>query len=150
VKQQDEYTQRIALASPAQLVVITYELLIGHLMDAKDAIGTEGFTDALAKARACVNELSAALNLELSLSAELLQLYIYINKLLIRAQMENSTECVEEALKIAVHLLAGWRDIEAAPDVQNRDKGMYAGLTYTKNGVLSEYEPDGAERGYRV
>ena len=150
MKQTDEMKQRIALASPAQLVVITYELLLGHLAEAEKAYGTEGFVPALEKVRACVNELSAALNLEQAVSLELLQIYIYMNKLLIRAQMEDSLACAGEVRRLASHLLGGWRALADAPAGQNPDKTMYAGLTYTKDGALSEYDPDDGTRGYRV
>jgi len=150
VMRQDEMKQRIALASPAQLVVITYEILCGHLAESARLHGSEGFPEALEKARACLNELSAALNLEIPVSAELLQIYIYMNKLLIRAQMENAAEHVAEAQKIAQKLLDGWCEIAAAPEGQGKEKAMYAGLTYTKDGALSEYDPDETGRGYRV
>ena len=146
--QDKEMQQRIALASPAQLVVITYELLLRHLSDAARDFDTVLFAMRLEKARACVNELSAALNLELPVSAELLQLYVYVNKLLIRAQMENSAKPVAEACRIIEHLLTGWRELAASSDTAANDKTMYAGLTYTKTGALSEYEPDGSARDY--
>ena len=144
----DELKQRIALASPAQLIVITYELLIQHMANAVQDFDTEAFPIHLEKARACVNELSAALNLEIPMSAALLRLYMYINQLLIRAQMENETAPVTEAQKLINHMLNAWQEIAASTNAASNDKTMFAGLTYTKNGGLSEYEPDEPGRGY--
>jgi len=139
--------QRIALASPAQLVVITYEILLSHLAGASAEYGTDGFAARLEKARMCLNELAAALNLEIQLAAPLLKLYTYVNQLLIRAQMENDTAPVAEAEKIAAQLLEGWRGAAGGTAPAN-DKSVYAGLTYTKDGALSEYEQGNPDRGY--
>lgn len=147
-----DYTLRISQASPAQLVVINYELITAFLRDALDAYGSGAvitnsdkpvFARNIDKARDGLQLLIRSLDFEVSISQDLYQIYEYVNRLLNTAYFGYNRTTAEEALSLMETLLTGWR--EAALQEPDTPSGsapqVYAGLTYGKGG-LSEYVKD--------
>jgi len=149
-------TAQVVNASPGQLIVITYELIIGTLEDAKNQIPVEDekkFKRALDKAQRLLRELIDALDLSYDISHDLMAMYLYINKTIINAYVTRKKEPIEETIKILKTLLKGWEEVAAVeeknPPVVENAQQIYAGLTYGK-GSLNESVVEEKNRGFKA
>ena len=82
-----------------------------------------------------------------------MELYLYINKTIIKGYITLNEEPLEEAKKLLSTLLVGWDQAVAAeekngPVVQNAQQ-IYAGLTYGK-GSLNESIVEDKNRGFKA
>ena len=158
----NDYTARIINANPLELVIITYELIDGHLKSALGKNELEAMKHDILKARQFLSELVASLDIEYDISKELMSIYIYANKLLVESELkisleklEQAKEKISEAVEILDKLGEGWRTIKRTADPDESDKPMkntqhlYAGLTY-KDGKLTEFVDDDGNRGFKA
>jgi len=158
-KTKQDFVDRIENATPMQLVVINYELLLFFMDEASvAAAGTPQCAAALESARASVAELHAALDMSIEFSKDLGNLYIFINRCLIHAGMKKTNDeknaLLTEARGIVSELHASWQTLNADPSLYERIIGdnqkIFAGLTYGKDGRLEEYQDFDPNRGYKV
>lgn len=172
-----DFTLRIAQASAGELVVITYDII---LTDIKEAVSiyTDYLTDEngaglgmirsrleqreqfdryhkeINHAVRFVRELIAALDYHYVLAYELLQLYIYTDKCLVKAAAEADVGKLNEAAKIIGSLRTAYEVVaksdKSGPVMKNTQQ-MTVGLTYGKNS-LNEVMIDvnEASRGFRA
>lgn len=76
-----DYTLRVSQASPCELVVILYDIILDDIDAAKsaaDAGNKSGYQAELTHAGKFLNELMGTLDFSVSLSYHLMSLYIYI------------------------------------------------------------------------
>jgi flagellar protein FliS len=151
----EAYTLRIAHASTAQLVVITFELASQFIKQAitahKDADAYRRHVD---KAKDAVMQLIKGLDFTSPLAQDFYSLYNYIYKLLTDAYFGMKTEPANEALSIIETLLMGWNEAAkveaaAAPAMEEHAPQIYAGLTYQRDG-LAEYIVQDENRGFQA
>lgn len=149
----DEYVLKITNASRVQLVIINFELIIDYINEAKKNYQNEkDFSFYIDKARQFLREMSASLNMEYEISYTFLSLYHYVDEKLAKFLFDRSAETADEALKILIGLKDSWEQVkegDSSPVMQNAEQ-MYAGLTYGKNGELSEYVDTRANRGFKA
>ena len=150
----EAYSLRIMKATPAQLVVINFEITIDYLNEALARFNDrDSFEPMAEKAKSGLSQLIQSLNFDVSLSHDLYALYQYIYKLLNDALFGHKREPAEEALGLLNTLLEGWRDAEGketeAVPVIGELPQVYAGLTYQRGG-LSEYVEQDESRGYKA
>jgi len=151
----EAYVARIANATPLQLVIINYEIVIDYIKDAKKNINDDKkFNFSVLKSRQFLNELRISLNMKYELSRNLMGLYNYIDRQLAYFQFNKKLEHAEESLKIMKELLEGWKAIEdkeedKTPIMQNTQQ-LYAGLTYGRNGRMNEYVDTQVNRGFKA
>lgn len=151
-----DYTLRIAQANKTQLVVILYEMTLTYLKEASEAYDKgEGsaFKDSIRKARGCIKELIASLHFEYEPARNLLQLYIFANKELTRASVQNSKKELDHVKKMMEKLHEAYEKIAEADKsgpVMSNAQTVYAGLTYGKNSLVENLANQGSERGFRV
>ncbi len=153
----EDYVARIAQASGVQLTIITYELAIHYIEEAKALAShpgeKEAYGQAVNKARAAVESLMDTLDMAVTFSRELMPLYIYINKRLAEVYFNQNMALLDEAQTLLQTLLEGWQEVEksqadAAPLMDSAQQ-LYAGLTY-KNGRLQEYIQEDDSRGFQA
>lgn len=151
-----EYTLKITQANKTQLITILYEMLMIYMNEAKEAHGKEdraGFREGIRKSRGCINELLASLNFDYELAVNFLELYLYVNRELARAEVRNITEPLMNAGKVIRRLHEAYEKLQAedtsAPVMENVQT-VYAGLTYGKNNLNENLTDQGADRGFRV
>ena len=158
-KTKQDFEKRINDATPMQLTVINYELLLFFMDEAKAAAAkTPECVAALEKARAALSELHATLDMDVEFSKDLGNLYIFVNKCLIHAGMKRTNDEknaeLTEARGIIAELLEAWQTLEADKDLYEKLLGnspkIFAGLTYNKDGKLEEYQDFDPDRGYKV
>ena len=149
----EDYLLRISQSTPAQLVIINYEIIIDFLNEALKAEDTAAFAIFTDKARHGLSQLIQGLDLKITIAQDLYQLYEYAYQLLTAAFFGYDRAAAEETRSMMNLLLTGWReaaaqDSDAVPMLDGVPQ-VYAGLTYQKDG-LSEYIDQDNNRGYSV
>lgn len=137
------YTLRVSQASPCELVVIMYDIILDDIKNAKEAkaAGDEKQYQAdLVHAGKFVNELMDSLDFSEQISFRLMSLYMYVNKMLIKARVSRKWDSLNDVELVIEKLRAGFDGIKnqdtTGPVMQNVQQ-VYAGLTYGK-GKLNE------------
>lgn len=151
-----EYTLKITQANKTELITILYEMLLIYVDDAKKAYDEADrmeFREAIRKARGCVDELLASLNFDYGLSMNFLQLYLYVNRELIKAEIRNLEEPLQNVKKVIDGLHSAYEKLDKMDDsgaVMENVQTIYAGLTYGKNTLNENLADQGSDRGFRV
>ena len=137
------YTLRVSQASPCELVVIMYDIILDDVKNAKEAkaAGDEKQYQAdLVHAGKLVNELMDSLDFAEPIAFRLMSLYIYVNKMLVKARISRKWDSLNDVELVIEKLRAGFDGIKdqdtTGPVMQNAQQ-VYAGLTYGK-GKLNE------------
>lgn len=149
------FSYRIMQASPTQLVVILYEMGIVYLKDAVTYIDGEHKDEArtsLKNARRVVDELNHSLNMEYEISVNLMQIYMSVNRAIIRASVSLRTDELIRCIGMLEKLRKSFEDISSHDTqgaVMKNSQQVYAGLTYGK-GTLNESFGLESNRGFRV
>jgi len=153
--------ERIENASPLELTVINYELLIADIEEAmKTEPKSEACINALNRARECVAALYMTLNMDIEFAQDLEGLYLFVNSMLIRAEFERDEDGknshLTHAHTIAKELLSSWQTLLDDPDLAKKIEAeaagaqIYAGLTYGADGQLTEFEDFDPDGGYKA
>ncbi|MCL1987962.1 MAG: flagellar protein FliS [Firmicutes bacterium] len=156
----EDYTLRIANATPVQLVVINYELLLAFVDEALTAHSVNDkaeYYKKIGKTKEAITQLIEGLDLDNEVAQNLYQLYQYawerLNKALFTGDFVGSANAVIEVQQMFATLLEGWQQIENTPDDRiaehQADSKVYAGLTYGKDG-LNEYIPQDGNEGFKA
>ena len=150
-----EFTFRVTQASRSELIVIMYDIILTDTQAAR-AYLAEGkraeFEKELKHAARFLNELMGSLNYQYALSYELLSLYSYTNKTLIRAMMQRNAELLDEVDKVMGKLREAFAEISAqdtsGPVMRNTEQ-VYAGLTYGRTSLNESWlDVSGTKRGF--
>lgn len=154
--------KRIEDATPLQLTIINYELLLENIAAATNAKprSTECST-ALDKARECLSLLYTTLDMDIDFSKDLAELYLFVNRCLIQAGMKRNDEeknpLLADATNIITEMLGAWQTLAADDNLLEKLLGadsqqVIAGLTYGKDGKAVEYHDQDYDpnRGYRA
>ena len=151
-----EYTRRITQANKTQLITILYEMLLIYVEDAKNAYSRKDrmeFRESVRKARGCVDELLSSLHFEYEISMNFLQLYLYVNRELARADVRHQTESLTNVEKVIRELHKAYLELEKQDHtgaVMQNVQSVYAGLTYGKHDLNENLADQGFDRGFRV
>ena len=132
-----EYTLRITQANKTQLITILYEMVLLYVDEAQAAL----------------DELTASLNFDYELAHNLLQLYLYINRELVKASSHYDRENLEHVRLIISELHKAYQTIEAqdtSGPVMGNTQTVYAGLTYGRNTLTENIADSAANRGFCV
>lgn len=150
-----DYVQRIVSATPNQLNIITFELCITNIENAikNFDININEYTNDISTAIALLKEIILSLDFKYDISKDLYQIYIFINKLLIKAKLKfikSDLECCINCLTEIKNAFEQLEDIDDSKSVVKNATKVFAGLTYGKNGSLSEYIDDSPSRGFQA
>lgn len=151
-----EYTLRISQANKTQLITILYEMVLLYIDEAEEALDTGDrmeYKSAIRKIRGCMNELTASLNFDYELALNLLQLYLYVNRELVKASSHNDRENLEHVRKVIDQLHKAYQQIETqdkSDPVMGNTQTVYAGLTYGRNTLTENIADPSANRGFCV
>ena len=150
-----EYTLRISQANKTQLITILYEMVLLYLDEAEDALEATNkaeFKNAVRKIHGCMDELTASLNMNYELAQNFLQLYLYVDRELVRASSHYERENLEHVRLVIEKLHKAYEQIQdqdTSGPVMGNTQTVYAGLTYGRNN-LTENIADSANRGFCV
>ncbi|MDR2168335.1 MAG: flagellar protein FliS [Clostridiales bacterium] len=151
-------TERIKEASPLELTVINFELLITHIDTAINAAPRSvACSKALKNAKDCLGVLFETLDMSVEFSFELADIYLFVNSILIRADFARTEDekngALNQARQIAEELKSSWQTLLNDPKLTSESKPktpVYIGLTYGPNGQLNEYEDYDPNSGYKI
>ncbi len=150
-----EFTFRVTQASRSELIVIMYDIILTDTKAAREWLlqgKREEFEKEIKHALRFMNELMGALNYQYALSYELLGLYSFANKALIRAWMQKKAEPLDAADSIISKLREAFKEVsmqdQSGPVMKNTEQ-VYAGLTYGRNSLNeSLLDTAGSKRGF--
>ena len=150
-----EFTARVSQANRSELVVIMYEIILTDIKPAKEAYAKGdkvAYVGELRNAQKFVLELMNALDFEYEISKQLMSLYIYLNKNIIKSIAKYDEEKLETVEMIVNKLLDSFRQVSEMDDsepVMENTETIYAGLTYSKDSLNeTPYAMSGANRGF--
>lgn len=155
-ERKQEFTLRITQANKTQLITILYEMVLLYLDEAQEALlgdDKTAFKGAVRKIRDCMNELTASLDFNYELAQNLLQLYLYINRELVKASMHYEKENLEHVRKVIGELHKAYKQIEnldTTGAVMGNSQAVYAGLTYGRNTLTESVADPAVNRGFCV
>lgn len=138
-----DYSVRITQSSKTGLVVITYEIIINYLDSAKKAFEKDDlkeFVFNVNKAKQFVNQLSSCLDFKYSISKELFEIYLFINRTLSESVIKKDVVNIQSIIGIVEKLKSAFSEVgknEKNGSVMENTEKIYAGLTYSK-GKLNE------------
>jgi len=137
-EQIQNFTVRIANCNKTELVVVTYDIILTYMEEAENSYhkgDVENFLFNIKKARQYVNNLTSTLNLDYSISLELLRLYMFIDKSLFTNIIKKQPVNMECMTDMVQKLKAAF--IEVAKEdktgaLLNNTSEVYAGYTYSR------------------
>lgn len=151
-----EFTLRITQANASGLVVILYEMFLAYLEDAEASLAAGKETEYkrdLRNTRGCLEELMCSLHPEYEIAGNLMSLYLYVNRMLIQAQIKKDVTYLKRAESVMRPLCEVYRTVSAQdtsqPLMQNTQT-VVAGMTYGRDSLHENMEDQGASRGYFV
>lgn len=149
----EDYILRITNASPAELVVITYDILVDRINRALASAEADVYIENVNGARDAVAELVGALEADNPVALELHPIYMYINTLLMGALVYEKRANLEEALTIIAPLREGFVEVsQSQPNeeaVYKNAPKVYSGLTYGPKGP-NDFIDDNPTRGFKA
>lgn len=151
-----DFTVRVTQSNRSQLVVVIYDIIIAYLDDAEQ-LYNEGeeteYIESVKKCRSFVGELMEALDMRYPISADLMHIYIYINKLLIYSAVKKVPQDFDAIRRMIKNLSEAFKEVakqdKSAP-LMNNTQQVYAGLTYGRGTLNESYNDQGSNRGFRV
>ena len=150
-----EFTRRVTQASRTELIVIMYDVILADTAAAREALNqgdTGSYERELKHAGRFVHELMGALDYQYPIAHELLSLYSFLNKTIIRACNIHKAEILDAADDMVSKLRETFAQVSAqdtSGPVMHNTQQVYAGLTYGKNSLNESYlDPSGAKRGF--
>ena len=150
---------KINNASPLELTVINFQLLLGRIDDAiKAKAKSEACTQALKKAQDCLAMLYENLNMDVEISHDFAKLYLLVNSILIQAEFKRTNDEKNEELthahKIISELMSAWQAVLDDPSLVEKSLAgggqSFVGLTYGADGKLNEYDDYDPKGGYEI
>lgn len=151
-----DYTLRISQSNRSQLVVVVFDMTMEYLEEATlcyDKGDLEDFVQITKKARACVYELMTSLDTKYKIAVELMQIYIYMNKLLIQSVIKKEPQDFPAIKRMVRTLRGAFEEIakqdSSAPLMGNAQQ-VYAGLTYGKGTLSESFSSQDINRGFCV
>jgi len=112
----EEYVWRIKNASGIELLLMTYELCIVNLEDAKATKDRLAFENYVQKAQDFLMKLMISLDPNYDVSKDLLDVYLDINKILHRCRVNFDFVQVDIAIELLSSLMETFQDIDEFED----------------------------------
>lgn len=154
-EEKNGFSYRIMQASPTELIVILYEMAETYLRQSVDKLNEgeiAGFRMNLKYAGRVINELNRSLDLRYDISLNFMQIYIYMNRAMIRASVSKKPDELLRCMDMLNKLKKSFEQIRSedkrGPVMENTQQ-VYAGLTYSKGTLNESFGPE-SNRGFRV
>lgn len=147
-EEKKQYTARVAQANRTELVAIIYELILDSVNEAEKSYNVGDIMQGeehVKKAQAYLTELVGSLDMQYEISANLRQLYRYVNEQLVHTMIRRKPVNFESVTNVLSGLMDGFAQIakeDTSAPVMGGQQQVYAGLTYGK-GTLTEYSTNG-------
>ncbi|WP_257350276.1 flagellar export chaperone FliS [Pseudalkalibacillus decolorationis] len=116
----------VGTASPGELTLMLYNGCLKFLKQAKAAIQdkkTEEKNMNLIKAQKIIQELMVTLNTEVAVAEQMLQMYDYMNRRLVEANVNNDISIIEEVEGLTIEFRDTWKQVIQMNRKANYGKG---------------------------
>lgn len=150
------FTRRIAGANRTQLVVITYDMLLTYMDDARkscEAGNIQEFVRNTGYARDCVKELRSSLNFDYELSSGLFAIYCFVERELARMSFSHKADTMDALVKMLTKLRDAFdtaSQSDTSEPLMENAQDVYAGYTYGRNDLNESLTNYSGERGFVV
>ena len=151
----NDYGVKISQANKTELIVIMYEMAIKYIDDGLESLSNNNIEEYrlnLKRSKAVINELTSVLDMSYVISYELRSLYIFINNVLVRADIRVETDELKRVREMLIKLSKSFKKVSAddnsGPVMENTQQ-LYAGLTYSKTSLNVDMYND-VNRGFKV
>jgi len=118
--QQEQYLEtKVMTAKPEELTYMLYEGLVKFLKKAKyhiEAKNPSKAHESILRSQAIISELRATLNMDIEISKNLEDLYLFMLDELFKANVEKSTEKLDTVIDLAEDFRSTWK--EAMPNMR--------------------------------
>ncbi len=150
-----EFTRRISQANRSHLLVITYEIALEYIKEARlsHAETTGAFDKAVADARRCVERLRADLDYDYNISYTLMRLYNYCSVRLNKSIYERDRKYLDEVEAILTSLHDSYEEAAGKDDsaaLMSNAQDVYSGLTYGRDGANVNAGGGYSSRGFAI
>lgn len=152
-----EFTLRISQANPSEIIVITYEIALVYIEDAKTALREkqrDAFKSSVSHIQRCISTLIESLDFKYEIAMRLMELYAYADREVAKASVRKEEEHLENAEYVFRNLLPAFQEVgrqDMRKPIMENVQSVYAGLTYGKNHLVeSDFSSDWSTRGFRA
>lgn len=104
----------VTTASPAELTLMLYDGCLKFIRQARVAIQGKNIEEKntnLVKAQKIIQELMVTLNLDVAISENLLQMYDYINRRLVEANVHSDVAILDEVEGYVTEFRDTWKEV---------------------------------------
>jgi len=115
----------VMTASPGELTLMLYNGCIKFLNQAKSAMEEKNYemkNKYIQKAQSIISELMVTLNMDIPVAKHMMQMYDYMNRRLIEANIKNSIEILEEVESFVIEFRDTWKEV-----IQINRKAQFSG-----------------------
>lgn len=115
----------VTTASPGELTLMLYNGCIKFLNQAKSAMEEKNYemkNKYIQKAQSIISELMVTLNMDIPVAKHMMQMYDYMNRRLIEANIKNSIEILEEVESFVIEFRDTWKEV-----IQINRKAQFSG-----------------------
>lgn len=151
----NDYGVKISQANKTELIVIMYEMAIKYIDDGLESLSNNNIEEYrlnLKRSKAVINELTSVLDMSYVISYELRSLYIFINNVLVRADIRVETDELKRVREMLIKLSKSFKKVSADDNsgpVMKNTQQLYAGLTYSKTSLNVDMYSD-VNRGFKA
>ena len=151
---QKDFARRISQANKTELVVITYDIILEEIDNGRKAIANgnkEECRASLKSAQKFLGELMSVLDYKYAVSKRLLNLYEYVQRVLVASDIAGEDRELEGARNVIAGLRKAFAEIapsDGSGSVMENSQNVYAGLTYGKGSLNEMNMSDGSNRGF--
>ncbi|WP_088041551.1 flagellar export chaperone FliS [Bacillus sp. EAC] len=121
----EQYQQNsVNTASPGELTLMLYNGCLKFIHLAKSAIAQQNFEERnknIIKAQNIIRELMVTLNMDIEVSEQLMQMYDYMNRRLVDANIKNDSSILDEVEGFVTEFRDTWKEV-----IQVNRQKMYA------------------------
>lgn len=143
-EKKQEFTLRITNANVSQLTVILCDMFLEYCSEAEEALVTsnfDGYRTGIVRARNVLSELIRSLDRSQDLANHIYELYRFVERQLIKADISRISEPLENAKRIVDRLAESYREVAAkdtSSSLMENTQEVYAGMTYGKYDINSQ------------
>lgn len=154
----DRYSFKVTQANKTQLVVLVYDIIMDDIKTAMDEFAAgdiDQFVSTVKHGQRFVQELMRTVDCQYTIGLDLMTLYLYVNKMMIKAIIQRNPDALEGLPEVIGKLQQAFDSISrtdySGPVMQNTEQ-VYAGLTYNKRDLSEAYLDAGNQlkRGFTV
>lgn len=151
---QKDFARRVSQANKTELVVITYDIIIGEIKEAEACAkegNREGIREALAGAQRFLAEMMSSLDFRYGLAKRLMSLYEYVQRVLVASNVSGEDRGLADARRVLEGLRSSFNEIasqDSSGAVMENAQSVYAGLTYGRGSLNEMNMTDGTNRGF--